>query len=41
VFVYTDPRGGAYRTIREHHRGEMLAPHLLPDCRIAVDALLA
>jgi Uma2 family endonuclease len=40
VFVHTDPRGGAYRTVRQLQRGESIAPDLLPDCQLKVDALL-
>ena len=41
VFVYSDLRNGVSRTVRELARGEVLAPRLLADCRIQVDALLA
>ena len=40
VTCYTEPRDGAYQGVREHHRGELLAPQLLPECPIAVDVLL-
>lgn len=40
VSCCTDPRGGAYQKIRRCHRGQSLAPELLPRCAIAVDALL-
>ena len=37
---YSEPRGGSYRNHRQYHRGESLAPQLLPACVIAVDVLL-
>ncbi|HEY2381071.1 MAG TPA: Uma2 family endonuclease [Terriglobia bacterium] len=40
LLAYSDPQGDAYRTIREYHRGDSLAPLLLPDCRISVDVFL-
>lgn len=41
VFVHSDLRDGIYRTVRQLQRGEVIAPSLLPDCQIAVDAVLA
>ena len=40
VIVHTNPAGDTYQSIRELHRGDNLAPALLPDCRISVDLLL-
>jgi Uma2 family endonuclease len=40
LFVYSGPVGDAYQSVRELHRGDTVAPILLPDCRIAVDLLL-
>jgi Uma2 family endonuclease len=40
VLIYADPRRETYRTFREVHRGETVAPQLLSDCRIVVDLLL-
>ena len=40
LLVYSDPAGDAYQSIRELHRGDTVAPLLLPDCRIPVDLLL-
>ena len=37
---YSEPRGGAYQTVRKLHRGESVAPLLLPDCLVPVDVLL-
>ena len=41
VSCYSDPRSGAYDRVRQYHRGDSLAPLTLPQCAIAVDALLA
>jgi len=41
VFSHSTPEGGTYRTLRRYRRGQSLAPEALPDCVIAVDALLA
>lgn len=35
------PQEGSYRTLRQYNRGQSLAPQLLPDCIVTVDALLA
>jgi Uma2 family endonuclease len=40
LLVHSDLSGDSYGTIREFHRGDTLAPQLMPDCRLAVDALL-
>jgi Uma2 family endonuclease len=40
LLVHTDPSGDAYRTIREFHRGDTIAPYLLPDCKISAAMLL-
>jgi Uma2 family endonuclease len=40
VWAYSDPHNNTYRTIRRFRRGESLTPHLLAECRIAVDILL-
>ena len=40
VWRYSSPAGGAYRSVRPHHRGESIAPVLLPSCVIATDVLL-
>ena len=40
VWCYSSPGEGTYRTVDERHRGESIAPHLLPACAIAVDVLL-
>jgi len=40
LLVHTDPSGDSYRTVREFHRGDSVAPYLLPACRIPVDLLL-
>lgn len=41
VFVYSGPQEKSYRIIRQFRRGELLAPVLLPTCRVPVDSLLA
>ncbi len=38
--AYSDLRDGTYRQVREFHRGDFLAPHLLPECRLQIDVLL-
>jgi Uma2 family endonuclease len=40
VFAYSDPRNDSYRLVRQLHRGESLAPELLPECRVRVDDFL-
>ena len=40
LLVHSQPAGDRYADVAELHRGRTLAPHLLPDCRIAVDLLL-
>lgn len=40
LFCYSEPRGESYQTIQQYHRGDTIAPQLLPDCTIAVDVLL-
>ena len=40
LVVYSDPHGDSYRTTREFHRGDTVAPQLLPDCRMNVSVLL-
>ena len=40
LMVYSQPQGDAYSTVRELHRGEIVAPMLLPECLIPVDLLL-
>ncbi len=40
VSRYTAPEQDAFRTIEPHHRGQSIAPQLLPACLIAVDVLL-
>lgn len=40
LLVHLDPQGDTYRTVRELHRGDSVAPRLLPDCRIGVDVFL-
>jgi len=40
VFVHSELRDRVYGTIRQLQRGELLAPHLLPECQIEVGALL-
>lgn len=40
LLAYSDALKDCYRTVREFHRGETLAPQFLQDCRLAVDVLL-
>ena len=40
LFAYSNPSEKSYRVVRPFHRGDVIAPSLLPDCRIEVDALL-
>jgi Uma2 family endonuclease len=40
LLAYSDPQGDRYRTVRELHPGDSLAPRLLSGCRISVDAFL-
>jgi Uma2 family endonuclease len=40
LLVHSDPTGDRYHTVRELHRGEMIAPSRLPSCRIPVELLL-
>ena len=40
LLAFSDPRGKAYRILRQHASGERLAPQRLPGCQLAVDALL-
>ena len=40
VLCYTAPGQDAYRVIRELHSGDRIAPHLLPELVLPVEALL-
>lgn len=40
IFRSTDPHGRAYARVEPSRRGDLIAPHLLPTCRIAVSDLL-
>ena len=40
LLSYSDPLGDSYRTVREFHRGDTLAPQLLPGCLLKIDVLL-
>jgi Uma2 family endonuclease len=40
LLVYSEPHEDLYKITREFHRGDMLAPQLLPDCRIDVSTLI-
>ena len=40
VSRYSAPERGAFRSVEPFHRGETIAPQLLPTCVIAVDVLL-
>ena len=38
---YSAPEGGVYLKIQQYHRGQSVAPQLLPDCLVVVNDLLA
>ena len=40
LICYLDPLGDSYLNVHEHHYGDIVAPHLLPDCRLQVAILL-
>ena len=40
VSCYAEPQEGLFRSLRQYHRGQSIAPQLLPECVIAVDVLL-
>lgn len=40
LFVYSDLRDKSYRLVRQFHRGDFIAPQLLPECRLQIDVLL-
>ena len=40
VWRYSNPERGAYQRVVQHHRGESIAPILLPTCVVPVDAFL-
>jgi Uma2 family endonuclease len=40
LLVYSKPESDTYSALRELHRGDSIAPLLLPDCDIPVDLLL-
>ena len=40
LFVYRESTGISYLLVRQCHRGDTLAPALLPDCPISIDVFL-
>jgi Uma2 family endonuclease len=38
---YAAPARGAYRRVRPYHRGQSIAPEMLPECVIPVDVFVA
>jgi Uma2 family endonuclease len=40
LWRYSHPVDGAYRDLEEHQRGQDVAPHLLSDCTVPVEAFL-
>jgi len=40
LFAFSDSDGKSYTTIRQLHRGDSIAPRLLPECAVQVDVFL-
>jgi Uma2 family endonuclease len=40
MWRYSAPERGAFRSLEQYHRGQSVAPQLLPACSIPVDVLL-
>ena len=40
LFASSEPHDRSYRQVRQFHRGDLIAPLLLPECRLLVDVLL-
>ena len=40
LLVHRDPADDEYTSLQEFHRGDVIAPRLLPECRLPVDILL-
>ena len=40
LFACSEPHDRSYRQVRQFHRGDLIAPLLLPQCRLLVDVLL-
>jgi Uma2 family endonuclease len=40
LFAYSDRQGKSYRLVRQFRAGDLMAPELLPECKIPVDSLL-
>jgi Uma2 family endonuclease len=40
LLAYSDPAEDSYRSVSEFHRGDTVAPQLLPDCLLKIDVLL-
>jgi hypothetical protein len=40
VSCYFAPHDGTYRSLQQYHRGQTIAPQMIPQCRVAVDLLL-
>ena len=40
LFACSEPQDRSYRQVRQFHRGDLIAPLLLPECRLQVDVLL-
>lgn len=41
VSCYSERESGSYQSVRQHQRGDSVAPQALPDCVIPIDSLLA
>jgi Uma2 family endonuclease len=39
-FAYSEPKGRSYGLLREYHRGDAIAPSLLPECHLQINDLL-
>jgi Uma2 family endonuclease len=40
IYVYRQPSGGTYREVQRLQRGESLAPQMLPELTLSVDAIM-
>jgi Uma2 family endonuclease len=40
LFACSEPHDRSYRQVRQFHHGDLIAPLLLPECRLQIDVLL-